>query len=127
QVMRSHPTRRIAIFPLVALALLALSIFEPQILAEKPLANPAPVPAATTPAVVGQNTDSVVLLFSSLPGGIARGQTLRVSLANFIRLDGRDQNPVEVRAQVKLFDARRHIIAQTGEVSVTKNQFRSFD
>ena len=124
--MRRNSTHRIAIIRSAALALLALSIFELQILAENPLAGSVFAPSAT-PGVISQNDDGVVLLFSSLPGAIDRGQTLRVSLANLIRLDGRDQNPVEVRAQVKLFDSQGRIIAQTGEVMVTTNQFRSFD
>jgi hypothetical protein len=56
-----------------------------------------------------------------------RGQTLRVSLANFIRLDGRDQTPLEVRLIARLVDAHGQIIAQPPEVSVTNNQVWFFE
>ena len=123
--MYHNSTLRIAFIPSAALALLALFFFQPRILAGEPLTEPAFAPSAT-PVVIAQSDDGVVLLFSSIPGGIGRGQTVRVNLGNFIRLDGRDQTPVEVRAQVKLLDALGGIIAQTGDVRVAKNQFQSF-
>src|SRR4030095_2826018 len=124
--MRSNSIRQITIIHLAALAMLTQCFFQPGIFAAEPLAKPASQPNPTG-ELSAQNADGVVLLFSSLPGGIARGKTFRVTLSHFIRLEGRDRNPVVARALVRLFDSQGRIIAQTEELAVAKDQFRSFD
>ena len=58
--------------------------------------------------------------------GLVHGQSLRVTLANLIELEGREQNPVEVFARVRLYDAQGRVIAQSAELRIPLNQFRSF-
>lgn len=59
--------------------------------------------------------------------GIAPGQTLRASLANLSKLEGREQDPVEVSARVLLYDAQGVVIAQTEARTVPIDWTRSFD
>jgi len=77
--------------------------------------------------ISARSEGDIVLRFSSLPGGMARGEKLRITLGNLLRLEGREQNPVEVRASVKLLDSLGRTISQTAEVLVPLGRFRSFD
>jgi hypothetical protein len=59
--------------------------------------------------------------------GLAPGQTLRVTQANLIELEGRKQDPVEVLGRVLLYDAQGRVIEQSAEVKIPLKEFRSFD
>jgi hypothetical protein len=103
------------------LALLALRLFQlPTQIAEATRANtfaaqaPPPVNIVDPVAFIG-------------PVGIARGQTLRTTIANLIKLEGREQDPVEVSARVLLYDAQGIVIAQTEARTVPIDGMRSFD
>lgn len=60
-------------------------------------------------------------------GGIVSGQSLRVNLANLIELEGREHNPVEVFAQVRLYDDQGRVLAQSAEVRILYKRFRTFN
>jgi hypothetical protein len=55
------------------------------------------------------------------------GQSLRVNLANLIEVRGREQNPVDVFARVRLYDAQGRVIVQTAELQIPLKEFRSFN
>ena len=59
--------------------------------------------------------------------GLVSGQSLRVNLANLSRLEGREQNPVDIFAQVRLYDAQGRVVAESTEVGIPFKQFRSFN
>lgn len=59
--------------------------------------------------------------------GLVSGQSLRVNLANLSRLEGREQNPVDIFAQVRLYDAQGRVVAESAEMIIPFKQFRSFN
>jgi len=59
--------------------------------------------------------------------GFVSGQTMRVSAAHVSTDSRQDQPPPVVRVGVWLFDAQGRVIAQSVEVQIPRNEFRSFD
>jgi uncharacterized protein YcfL len=119
--MHSNSTRHPRINQLVALALLALCLFQlPTQTAEATSTNTI---AAQAPPPVNI-VDAVAFI---TPVGIARGQTLRTTVANLVKLEGREQDPVEVSARVLLYDAQGVVIAQTEARTVPIDWMQTFD
>lgn len=56
--------------------------------------------------------------------GLVSGQSLRINLANMAQ---RGQNPVDVLAQVRLYDPQGRMIAQSEEVRIPFKHFRSLN
>jgi hypothetical protein len=105
-------TRNTQISRLVALALLAVCLVQ--------------LPTQAARAAEGGSVASYTQTFTLLVG-IAPGQTLRLSLANLIKLEGREEDPVEVSARAVLYDERGVVIAQTEATTVPLDWIRPFD
>lgn len=58
---------------------------------------------------------------------LAPGQTVRVTQANLIASQGREQHPVEIFARVRLCDTQGAVIAESAEVRIPKEKFHSFN
>jgi len=119
--MQSKSTRHISRIRWTTLALLTICLFQlPIQTAEAARTNTI---AAQAPPPV--NISDPLVFITSV--GIARGQTLRTTVANLVKLEGREQDPVEVSARVLLYDANGVVIAQTEARTVPIDSMRSFD
>jgi len=110
--MHSNSTRHALINQLAGLALLAVCL--------------AQLPTQVARAAEGGSVASYTQTFTLLVG-IAPGQMLRLSLANLIKLEGREEDPVEVSARALLYDERGVVIAQTDPTTVPLDWIRAFD
>ena len=111
--MKRYIARHALTAELAALALLTLCFVQPPLAA----ADPMPLPMRDHrdgPLHIGQI-------------GFVVGQTLRVTVA-YVSTDSRqDQTPPDVRVGVWLLDAQGRVIAQSLEVQIPRNEFRSID
>ena len=92
----------------------------------------APLPARNAHAAAPNTglspevNDEVVILFSSIPVGLVRGQTLRINVANVNK-----QRPCCVnnlkQLGIALHNFNGDVIAQRAEIAIEPDQFHSFD
>jgi len=108
---------------LAAIMLLTVCALQPGVYAQN-TANGAGRDSSQAPSL---QTDGVVILFSSLPGGLARGEALRVTWANLNDEDPDKRVIDPLRLSVKLFDANGHTIEQREAQAVGAGKFQSFD
>lgn len=109
--MNGKFTRQTLITRLAALALISLCLFQTHIRAQQP-----------EDSASGQNDDGIVL-FSSSPIGIARGQALRVSLGF---AQAREAS-FEIRALARLFDAEGNLIGESPALAIPPTGFLTID
>ena len=69
--------------------------------------------------------DGVVLLWSSLPG-VARGQTLRVTVGNLLSIEARAEH-LDVTAIVSLFDTEGRQVARAESAAIGSGELARFD
>ena len=91
-------------------ALLAICLLEPLTLVAR--GNPI------TPQHPNARNDGVVLLFSSLPGGMVRDETLSFTVFN--------PSEIRIEVRVKLYDEHGNVIAESSENEIRPDEFHSF-
>src|SRR4029453_11897260 len=114
-IMRNNFTRHGSITQLAALSLLAFCLIQ----------MPAGVVQSDKNNTTPQSNPSdgaVVILSSSIPLGMGRGQTIRFTLFN---PPNSQREPL--RVHVKLYDQRGNAIAESAEATIPADEFRSFD
>jgi hypothetical protein len=117
-MMLTNFTRHTRIVRLAAFALIAVCLF--------PLPARIAHAAAPNTGQVPEVNDEVVILFSSIPVGLARGQTLRINVANINK-----QRPCCVnnlkQIGLGIHNFNGDVIAQRDEIALEPGQFHSFD
>jgi hypothetical protein len=101
-----------------ALALIAVCLFPPP----ARIAHAAALNTGQAPEV----NDEVVILFSSIPVGLARGQTLRINVANVNKQRSCCTNNLK-QFGIALHGFNGDVIAQRDEIAIEPGQFHSFD
>ena len=112
--MQTKSIRHPLIAKLAALALLALCFIQSDVRALQPSNISAARSGVFTLTFNGQTT------------GLARGQTLRITVPNGNEQESRSGS-LPVRAQATLFDAQGNPVDQSPEVEIPPGEFRSID
>lgn len=119
--MKRYIARATLLSKLPALALLTLCFVQPLIGAHAPetAADPMPLP------IYDHRDGSAHIPIP--PMGFVFGQTIRITVAHVRTDSGQDQTPPDIRVGVWLLDAQGRVIAQSEQLQIPRNEFRSFD
>ena len=120
--MKRYLARHLSISRLFILALLTLCFVAPPFGSRETEAA-----AVLLPSPRYDHTDGIRLTCDPPPIGFVPGERLRVTVAHVSRQAERNQSPPNVRVGVWLLDSSGRVIAQSAQVQVPLNEFRSFD